>query len=280
MEIYNDKLGIRTRALLYGAGLPEKYWSAALVHLVYLHNRLVHNVTLSTPFGLYYGVKPDLEFLRTFGSRVCVKRSGDRRVKLDCHDFTGIFLGYTATDQNIVYLDLDSGIVKHGHHATFDEAWCLQPARPPAAQLLDDLGLEADELDILLSDNLPNDALLSTCPSTPPSAPWPPLYDHHTKLSKWDVPTRPRMLSLPLGETALPRPIAAAAARVRASVSPDSTIASEFKVTKEDMDIVCLRIHSSIPSKRSWIFGNGLLIIIARPVSLSSLIMAAYTLVV
>jgi hypothetical protein len=39
VEIYNDKLGIRTRALLYGAGLPAKYWSAALVYSVYLHNR-------------------------------------------------------------------------------------------------------------------------------------------------------------------------------------------------------------------------------------------------
>jgi hypothetical protein len=68
VEIYNDKLGIRTRALLYGAGLPAKYWSAALVHSVYLHNRLVHSTTLSTPFGLYYGVKLDLEFLKTFGS--------------------------------------------------------------------------------------------------------------------------------------------------------------------------------------------------------------------
>jgi hypothetical protein len=238
VEIYNDKLGIRTRALLYGAGLPAKYWSAALVHSVYLHNCLVHNVTLSTPFGLYYGVKPDLEFLRTFGSRVCVKRSGDRRAKLDRHDFTGIFLGYTATDQNIVNLDLDSGIVKHSHHATFDEAWYLQPARPPAAQLLYDLGLEADELDISLSDNLPNTALMSPCPSPPPSVPWPPLYDQHTTLSKWDVPPRPRMLPLPLRETAIPRPIAAAAARVRASVGPDSTIASEFNVTKEDMAIV------------------------------------------
>ena len=71
---------------------------------------------------------------------------------MDCHDFTGVFLGYTATDHNIVYLDLDSGIVKHSHHATFDEAWYLQPAQPPAAQLLYDLGLEADEMDISLSD--------------------------------------------------------------------------------------------------------------------------------
>jgi hypothetical protein len=171
---------------------------------IHHHNRFVHNVTLSTPFGLYYGVKPDLEFLRTFESRVCVKRSGDRRAKLDRHDFTGIFLGYTATDQKIVYLDLDSGIVKHSHHATFDEAWYLQPACPPAAQLLYDLGLEADELDISLPDNSPNVALISTCPSNPPSVPWPPLYDQHTKLSKWDVPPRPRMLPLPLRETDIP----------------------------------------------------------------------------
>jgi hypothetical protein len=38
VEIYNDKLGIPTRSLLYGPGLPAKYWSAALIHAVYLHN--------------------------------------------------------------------------------------------------------------------------------------------------------------------------------------------------------------------------------------------------
>ena len=45
VEIYNDKLGIRTRALLYGAGLPAKYWSAALVHSVHLH-KLLLNITM------------------------------------------------------------------------------------------------------------------------------------------------------------------------------------------------------------------------------------------
>jgi hypothetical protein len=233
VEIYNDKFGIRTHALLYGAGLPAEYWSAALVHSVYLHNCLVHSTTLSTPFGLYYGVKPDLEFLKTFGSRVCVKRSGVRRAKLDCHDFTGIFLGYTATDQNIVYLDLDSGVVKNSHHATFDEAWYLQPARPPAAQLLYDLGLEAEEMDISLSDSSPIVVPPPVCP-----APWPPLYAQNIKSAKWDVPPRSCMLPLPLCETALPRPMTAAAARVRASVGPASTVASEFNITKDDMAVV------------------------------------------
>jgi hypothetical protein len=38
-------------------------------------------------------------------------------------------------------LDLDSGMVKFSQHTPFDEAWYLPPSRPPAAQLLYDLGI-------------------------------------------------------------------------------------------------------------------------------------------
>jgi hypothetical protein len=78
-----------------------------------------------------------------------MKRTGSRRCKLDRHDFKGIFLGCSATDQNIIYLDLDLGVVKSSHHSQFDEAWYLQPTRPPAAQFLYDLGVlpEADPLE-------------------------------------------------------------------------------------------------------------------------------------
>ncbi len=84
----------------------------------------------------FYGYKPDIEYLKMFGSLVCVKQLGDHWSKLDWHDFTGIFLGYTASDHNIRYLDLESRLVKDSHHAVFDEAWYMQPHRPPAAQLL------------------------------------------------------------------------------------------------------------------------------------------------
>ncbi len=94
VEIYNGKLAVRTRSLLFGSGLPAKYWSLALLHSVYLHNQLVHTVTKKTPFEAYFGMKPDLSLLKVFGSRVCVKRAGSRRSKLDKHDFKGIFLGY------------------------------------------------------------------------------------------------------------------------------------------------------------------------------------------
>jgi hypothetical protein len=36
-EIYNDKSAVQSRTLLYGSGPPAKFWSAALLHSVYLN---------------------------------------------------------------------------------------------------------------------------------------------------------------------------------------------------------------------------------------------------
>jgi hypothetical protein len=122
-----------TRAILYGASLPAEYWSYALVHLVYLLNQLVHSRTKRTPYEALSGTKPDLSHLRVFGSRVCVRHTGTRCAKLDRHNFRGIFLGYTTTDQNVIHMDIDLGWVKTSHHAFFDEAWYMQQSHPPAA---------------------------------------------------------------------------------------------------------------------------------------------------
>jgi hypothetical protein len=246
VETYNDKLAVRTRTLLYGANLPARYWSAALLHAVYLNNRLVHTVTKKTPFEGFYGHKPDIEYLKMFGSRVCVKQSGDRRSKLDRHDFTGIFLGYTASDQNIRYLDLDSGVVKSSHHAVFDEAWYMQPHRPPAAQLLFDLGLEPEERMITETgpENRFNDAV------------YPPYVPLMVAKQQWAVPPRSLQLPLPLRCTALPNCVAAAAARTflppldaerneeslplrcRGAQLHVSALAAEYNVDSSCMDMI------------------------------------------
>jgi hypothetical protein len=52
-KIYNDKFAIQSWTLLYGSGLPAKFWSAALLHLVYLHNQLAHWEMKKTPSELY-----------------------------------------------------------------------------------------------------------------------------------------------------------------------------------------------------------------------------------
>ncbi len=147
----------RLKNVLYGATLEPKYWSAALLHASYLHNQRVHPRTGITPFEGWWGAKPNLKYLKLFGARVCIKQTGDRRSKLNKHNFTGLFLGYTSTDQNIRYLDLNSGNTKICHHATFNKAWYLQDIRPPAAQLLYQLGLKDDHS-------------FSTCPPDGPFA--------------------------------------------------------------------------------------------------------------
>jgi hypothetical protein len=178
VEIYNNKLAVRARTLLCSSGLSAKYWSSALLHSVYLHNFMVHASTRKTPFEGLYGMKLDIGHLKLFGSRVCVKQSGKRQSKLDHHNFKGLFLGYTATDQNIVYLDLDSGIVKQSHRAQLDKAWYLQDLRPLVAQLLYDLGVTDNAATYMASGVLYDESVVSDfcLPGTIKQiqVPWPP----------------------------------------------------------------------------------------------------------
>ncbi len=47
---WNHTLAVTTHSLLYGAGLPVRYWSAALLHAAYIHNHWVHTTTKITPY--------------------------------------------------------------------------------------------------------------------------------------------------------------------------------------------------------------------------------------
>lgn len=228
-EKWNDTLGVTVRVLLYGAGLTAEYWSAALQHAAFLHNRRVHRSTMMTPFQGWFGFKPDLQNLRVFGSRVCVKRTGKRRSKLDRHAFTGIFLGYTATDANIRYIDVNTKIVKRSHHAIFDEAWYLQPHRPPFAQMLYDIGLEEPSESPVSSPNLPPVYPPSKCASPPP------------------LPVRAKQLPLPLRLTSPPEhasPVSARAAHSKVGKSLDHEIISQHEISNKDLQMVYLSPHA------------------------------------
>ena len=58
-ETMNGKFAVVVRVLLYGAALVAKYWSAALLYGVFLHNNQVHSKTRMTPHEQWHGVKPD-----------------------------------------------------------------------------------------------------------------------------------------------------------------------------------------------------------------------------
>ena len=102
---------------------------------------------------------------------------------------------------NIVYLDLDSRRVKTCGHAKFDEAWYCQPSRPPAAQLLYDLGL------VEASDTMESEVLTEQ-----PTAHLPPNCTKQPSPSK--IPVRAGHTPLPLRLTEEPKSVAARAAKL------------------------------------------------------------------
>ena len=175
IENLNRTLGQMMRCLLQSAGMGPEYWTFALIHSIYIKNRMPHHSIKMTPFEKFTGLKPNLSRLRIFGSCVYSRNPGKHPYKLDNHSSHGTFIGYTATDKNINYIDSQTGCIKTTAHAIFDKACMSLPAAkaPLAAQTLQRLGyyMKEDWVDDILKDNQQTELLIqklhqhSTIPS-------------------------------------------------------------------------------------------------------------------
>jgi hypothetical protein len=79
---------------------------------------------------------------------------------LDLHTPAGTFLGYTATDKNIIYLDENTKRIKTATHCNFDKAMMTIPRAQlsPAMIALQDLGYCGD----LINDAMPTPPISSS----------------------------------------------------------------------------------------------------------------------
>ena len=84
------------RAMLLNAGLGKIWWGRALTAAAYLRNRLPSSTLPegTTPFELFYGRKPTIRHIKTFGCRVFILNDNPQRDKLDNRGLPGIFVGY------------------------------------------------------------------------------------------------------------------------------------------------------------------------------------------
>ena len=152
----HQTLANMVRTGIENAGLHVKYWSDALLHAVFIKNRLPHKhfQYKHTPYERLTGIKPDLRKLRVFGSRIVARKPGKRSPKISKHSYNGIFLRYSKTINNIVYLDTDTKKIKTTTYGAFDEAHFSYPNKPPGAQILIEMGMKeqpkvADTQDVL-----------------------------------------------------------------------------------------------------------------------------------
>jgi hypothetical protein len=101
VEWPNGTFGVMVRCLLYSAGLSAIFWYAALVHAVYLNNRLYHKALHQTTHEAWTGEKPPLDHLRTFGALVTARKPRKRPAKADHHATHGVLLDYGATTKHV-----------------------------------------------------------------------------------------------------------------------------------------------------------------------------------
>ena len=160
-EAPNKTYGKMMRSMLDNAGLGPEFWSYALLHAVYVKNRLPHSShqMRKSPYEAYSGIKPNLSLLRVWGCRVIVKDPQLRKAKLDSNTSRGIFLRYTATDKNIVFLDVDTNMEKIASHVVFDEANYSIGSNTPGSKILKELGTKDTQLS---TSKTANDTQLST----------------------------------------------------------------------------------------------------------------------
>ena len=143
VERPHQTLARMVRCSLHAAGLGPEYWSYALLHSVYVKNRLPYSSLQKSPYQAFTGRVPNLSGLRIFGSRVVTHNTQQRSGKLDMNNINqGIFVGFTNTQKNVYYIDDITRKVKIGSFVEFDEAHMSVPAQaaPLAAQALQRVG--------------------------------------------------------------------------------------------------------------------------------------------
>jgi hypothetical protein len=118
-ERLNRTLLDKVRPMLAESGLSKRYWAEALACANYTRNRSPVTGRIKTPYELFYGIKPDVSNLRTFGTRCYMLTPKQlRRDKLSATSERGHFLGYPANTKGWRIL-LDNGQITVSRDVTF-----------------------------------------------------------------------------------------------------------------------------------------------------------------
>jgi hypothetical protein len=125
VERTNGTFGAKVRFLLYIAVLSVKLWCTALVHAVYLKNRLFHKAPHKTPYEECTGVKPPLGHLHTCVALIALiaTRKPDKRpAKAGRHMVHGVLLGFSVTPKYVRYFHTTTNRENLSIHHVIDEA--------------------------------------------------------------------------------------------------------------------------------------------------------------
>ncbi|GJW76598.1 retrovirus-related pol polyprotein from transposon TNT 1-94 [Tanacetum coccineum] len=140
VERKNRTLQEMSRTMLNEQSIPQKFWCNAVDTSTYILNRiLIRPILGKTPYEIFRGRKPSLEYFKVFGSKCFILNTKDYLTKFDPKSYEGVFLGYSQNSKAYVVLNKHTMKVKESLNVTFDES-------PPPTKLSplvdDDVGEE------------------------------------------------------------------------------------------------------------------------------------------
>ena len=85
-----------------------KYWKEAISTVVHTLNKVqLKKYSNQTPYELWYGYKPNVSYLKVFGSKCYILKESRKR-KFDVKGDEGIFLGYSYRSKAYICLNLST----------------------------------------------------------------------------------------------------------------------------------------------------------------------------
>ena len=122
VERRNQTVVEMARCLLKSMNVPGKFWGEAVSTAVYLLNRApTKSLNGKTPYEAWFGRKPGVKHLRTFGCTAHAKKLGPSLTKLTDRAIPGIFLGYESDSKGYRVFDPVKGRLMISRDVLFNE---------------------------------------------------------------------------------------------------------------------------------------------------------------
>ncbi|GKC98423.1 retrovirus-related pol polyprotein from transposon TNT 1-94 [Tanacetum coccineum] len=134
VERKNRALQEMSRTMLNEQSISQNFWCNAVDTSTYILNRiLIRHFLGKTPYELFKGKMPSLEYFRVFGSKCFILNTKDYLTKFDPKSTEGVFLGYSPNSKTYIILNKETMRIEESLNVRFNES-----PPPKSSPLVDD----------------------------------------------------------------------------------------------------------------------------------------------
>ncbi|GKA75937.1 retrovirus-related pol polyprotein from transposon TNT 1-94 [Tanacetum coccineum] len=154
VEIKNRTQQEMSRTMLNEQSVLQKFWCNVVDTSTYIVNRIsIRRILRKTPYELLIGRKPNLSYLKVFGSKCFILNTKDYLTKFDPKSYECVFLGYSQNSKAYIILNKQTMKVKESLNVTFNET----PPPPKTSPLEYDDLVEEEAIEVNKTRPLGND---------------------------------------------------------------------------------------------------------------------------